>query len=76
VERFSDGSRRVTYINEVTGASESEVTTQELFALERRGISSDGKVERVLSATGLRPSFLEKLRGRGVALPDSLFLVA
>ena len=74
VERFSDGSRGVTYINEVTGANESEVTTQELFALERRGVSSDGKVERVLSATGLRPSFLEKLRGRGVELPDSLFL--
>ena len=76
VERFSDGSRGVTHINEVTGASESEVTMQELFALERRGVSSDGRVERILSATGLRPSFLEKLRGRGIDPSDSLFVAA
>src|ERR1700745_150483 len=42
--RFSDGSRRVTGITEVTGMEGNIITLQDLFVFEKRGIDPDGRV--------------------------------
>jgi pilus assembly protein CpaF len=71
--RFSDGSRRVTGITEVTGMEGSIITLQDLFVFEKRGIDPDGKVIGRFAATGIRPKFYEKLVAAGIRLRTEIF---
>lgn len=71
--RFSDGSRRVTNITEVTGMEGEVVTLQDIFVFEKRGLTSDGKVTGRFGATGIRPKFYEKLLAAGIRLRPDLF---
>jgi pilus assembly protein CpaF len=71
--RFSDGSRRVTGITEVTGMEGSIITLQDLFVFEKRGIDPDGRVIGRFAATGIRPKFYEKLVSAGIRLRQDVF---
>ena len=71
--RFSDGSRRVTGITEVTGMEGSIITLQDLFVFEKRGIDADGRVIGRFAATGIRPKFYEKLVAAGIRLRQEIF---
>jgi pilus assembly protein CpaF len=73
VSRLSDGRRRVTSLQEVTGMEGEVVTMQEVFLFERHGIDEEGKVIGNIVATGLRPAFAEKLALSGIELPAELF---
>ena len=73
VSRLTDGSRRVTSVTEVTGMEGEIITMQEIYRFRRRGISSDGKVVGQFEATGVRPTFVERLQLAGVELPPHLF---
>ena len=73
LERLSDGTRKVTSLQEITGMESEVITMQEIFRLDRKGVEEDGTVIAELLATGIRPRFVEKLRQRGVQLPTSLF---
>jgi pilus assembly protein CpaF len=73
VSRFSDGKRRLTSLQEVTGMEGDIVTMQEIFKFERQGIDEDGGVIGTLTATGIRPSFAEKLRLAGIELEADIF---
>jgi pilus assembly protein CpaF len=58
--RFSDGSRRVTAITEVTGLDDNyEVTLRPIFEFVRTGTGEGGKVIGEYRATGYLPSFLD-----------------
>ena len=71
--RFSDGSRRVTGITEVTGMEGNIITLQDLFVFEKRGIDPDGRVIGRFAATGIRPKFYEKLVAAGIRLRTEIF---
>jgi pilus assembly protein CpaF len=71
--RFSDGTRRVVAISEVTGMEGSVVTLQDLYVFEKRGVDPDGKVIGRFAATGIRPKFYEKLLAGGIRLRANLF---
>ncbi len=71
--RFSDGSRRVTAITEVTGMEGNIVTLQDLYVFEKRGIDPDGKVIGRFAATGIRPKFYERLLAGGIRLRADIF---
>jgi len=71
--RFSDGSRRVTHITEITGMEVDIVSLQDVFLFEKQGLSPEGRVLGTFTATGIRPRFEEKLRSAGIALPANLF---
>jgi pilus assembly protein CpaF len=71
--RFSDGSRRVTHITEITGMEVDIVSMQDVFLFEKQGLSPEGRVVGTFTATGIRPRFEEKLRSAGIALPANLF---
>jgi pilus assembly protein CpaF len=71
--RFSDGSRRVVAISEVTGMEGSVVTLQDLYVFEKRGMDPDGKVVGRFAATGIRPKFYEKLLSSGIRLRADIF---
>lgn len=71
--RLSDGNRRITSIQEITGMEGEIVTMQEIFTYRQTGIDPNGKVTGYFQATGIRPKFADKLRTQGVILPDSMF---
>jgi pilus assembly protein CpaF len=71
-ERMRDGSRKVTYITEVSGMEGDVITTTDLFVFEQTGIEN-GKVLGHLRPTGLRPKFMEKIEAAGIHLPPSIF---
>jgi pilus assembly protein CpaF len=73
VSRMADGSRRITSITELTGMEGEIITMQELFKYHRRGIATDGTVIGGFEATGVRPTFADRLRLAGAELPPDLF---
>jgi len=73
VARLSDGARRVTQISEVTGVSDDMVTLQDIFVFDRLGIGTNGRVLGRFRATGLRPTFAERLKASGIQLPPNIF---
>lgn len=70
--RMRDGSRKVTFITEVSGMEGDVITTTDLFAFEQTGIEN-GKVIGRLRPTGLRPKFMDKLEAAGIHLPPKIF---
>src|SRR5229473_1480508 len=73
VARLSDGVRRVMQISEVTGVSDDMVTLQDIFVFDRLGIGTNGRVLGRFRATGLRPTFAERLKASGIQLPPNIF---
>ena len=71
--RLSDGTRKITSIQEVTGMEGETVTLQEIFVFKQTGVAPDGKVEGYFTATGVRSRFWERMLTRGVHLPESMF---
>ncbi len=71
--RLSDGSRKVMSIGEVLGVDRDRVEMRDLFALERTGVDSRGRVLGRFVATGSQPTFLDRLKAHGVRLPASIF---
>jgi pilus assembly protein CpaF len=65
VQRFRDGSRRITHVTEVVGMEGEVITLQDVFRY-------DHSLGRSI-ATGIRPEFTEQLHAVGVELPASLF---
>ena len=73
VSRLTDGKRKVTSIQEITGMEGDIVTMQEIFVFEQTGVAPDGIVLGSFRATGIRPRFIDRLRTRGVAISDDIF---
>jgi len=73
VNRLSDGSRRVTSVQEVSGLEGDVITLQEIFSFRQTGLTATGSVQGYFAATGVRPRVCELLASRGVRLPDNLF---
>ncbi|HEY3486853.1 MAG TPA: CpaF family protein, partial [Gammaproteobacteria bacterium] len=73
--RFSDGSRLITHISEVTGVEGSSGTIQmnDIFLYKQKGFDSNGKVKGEFVATGQVPHFYEELRERGIKVDMSVF---
>lgn len=71
--RLSDGRRKVTSIQEVTGMEGEMITLQEIFCFEQTGVAPDGTVLGRFRATGIRPRFADRLKARGAPLADYLF---
>lgn len=71
--RLSDGRRKITSIQEVTGMEGDMITLQEIFRFEQTGVAPDGTVLGRFRATGIRPHFAERLLARGAPLADYLF---
>ncbi len=71
--RFSDGSRRVTSICEVTGIEGSVVQLSEIFRFQQTGFDENGKVQGYYTPTGTLPEFYEQLRKRGIKVRLNIF---
>jgi pilus assembly protein CpaF len=73
IARLSDGSRRITQVSEVTGVSDGMVTLQDIFVFERLGIGPNNHVLGRFRATGVRPTFGERLKVSGIQLSPEIF---
>ena len=73
VARFTDGTRRVTHVTEITGMESEVVSLQDLFVFERQGVSAEGRVLGAFTASGIRPKFAERLKATGIELPTDMF---
>jgi pilus assembly protein CpaF len=73
ISRFSDGTRRITYMTEITGMEEDIVSMQDVFVFEKHGVSPDGRTIGAFTATGIRPKFADRLKASGINVPGSWF---
>jgi len=73
LSRLSDGSRRLVEFAEVTGMEGTTITTQTIFKFEQRGVDN-GKVMGEFVATGVMPSFIDRLERYGFRIPNTHFL--
>ena len=71
--RFSDGTRKVTKISEITGMEGNTIVMQDIFYYDQKGIDADGKVVGEFKSSGIRPKFAERLRLSGFDLPPGIF---
>ena len=71
--RFSCGSRRITYITEVTGIERDVVQMQDVFTFRQDGFDADGRIRGHFVATGHIPQFYEDLIKRGIEVDTSIF---
>ncbi|HVL50591.1 MAG TPA: CpaF family protein [Actinomycetota bacterium] len=74
IDRFGDGSRRVTHISEVQGMEGDVITLQDIFRFNfAEGGTQSARSSGRLRPTGLRPKVVEKLQEAGVSVPPKLF---
>ena len=71
LERQTDGSRKVTSVQEIQGMEGDTILLQEVFRF-RPQLTAEGRQVGQMEATGLRPKFLEKLKSHGVEVPAKI----
>jgi len=71
--RLSDGSRKLTSLQEITGMEGEIITLQEIFSFEQTGLTEDRRVKGKFTATGVRPKFSEKFKALGIELSPEIF---
>ena len=72
VDRFMDGSRRVSKICEVTGMEGDVVTMSDIFVFRQERLDGNRIVGR-LTPTGIRPRLLDQLKRYDIELPVTTF---
>ena len=73
IARLSDGTRKLISLQEVVGMEGDLITLQELFVFQQTGLDENRKVRGRFKATGVRPTFFERIAAKGVTLPADLF---
>jgi pilus assembly protein CpaF len=73
ISRFSDGTRKVSKITEVSGLEGDRITLQDLFEFVQTGIDDNGRVLGAVKPTGAVPTFIEEIAVRGIRFDRSIF---
>src|SRR5262245_27354104 len=71
--RLQGGPRKITHITEVLNMEQDTVIMQDIFLFMQDGIDENGRAHGHFEATGVRPSFMQRLEQGGVRLPANLF---
>ncbi len=74
LNRFPDGTRKVTQVTEVIGMEGDVITTTDLFLFKQTGVNPKGQPVGSFQPTGLRPMFMNKITNVGFQLPPYLFI--
>ncbi len=72
-QRITGGPRKITSVTEVTGMEGDVVTMQDIFNFEQQGIDNSGRAYGQIVATGIRPTFLDRLKHSGCDISPGLF---
>ncbi len=73
LSRFSDGSRKVTYITEMHGQKDGEIQSTDLFRYVQTGVDENGKVQGVFAPTGELPTFFDEFQSKGQPVDKNIF---
>ena len=73
VNRLQGGLRKVTAITEIVGMEQDTIVMQDIYTYVKTGINEAGRAVGRFEASGIRPSFMERLESSGVRLPASAF---
>ncbi len=71
--RLQGGPRKVTSVTEVMGMEQEMIIMQDVFRFKQLGIDQNGRAYGQFEATGVRPSFVNRLEAAGIKLPSNLF---
>src|SRR5438046_7876566 len=71
--RLQGGPRKITSITEVMGMEQDMIIMQEIFKYKQLGVDQNGRTYGQFEATGVRPSFVNRLESSGIKLPSNLF---
>jgi pilus assembly protein CpaF len=71
--RLQGGPRKVTSITEVMSMEQDIIIMQDIFRYKQIGIDQNGRAYGQFEATGVRPSFMQRLEASGLKLPTNLF---
>jgi pilus assembly protein CpaF len=71
--RLADGSRKITHITEVQRLEREVIQLQDIFTFVEEPRNGDERIRGRFAKTGQIPTFLPKLRQRGVDLPVDMF---
>jgi pilus assembly protein CpaF len=71
--RLQGGPRKITHITEVVGMEQDTIVMQDIYHYRQEGIDENGRAHGKFEATGIRPSFMDRLEQAGVRLPASAF---
>jgi septum site-determining protein MinD len=71
--RLSDGSRKITYITEVTGMQGDVISLQDIFVYKQEGMDKKRKIIGRFVPTGFIPKFVEEMEAKGMKISRSLF---
>ncbi len=74
LSRFSDGSRKVTYITEMHGQKDGMIQSTDLFRYVQTGVDENGKVQGMFAPTGKLPTFFGDFKAKGVPVEEDVFL--
>jgi len=72
-QRLTGGPRKIVSVTEVTGMEGETITMQDIFSFEQKGISTEGKAYGQFVATGIRPSFVDRLSAAGCKIDPDMF---
>jgi len=71
--RLQGGPRKITHITEVVGMEQETIVMQDIYHYSQEGINEAGRAYGRFEATGIRPTFMDRLEQAGVRLPASAF---
>lgn len=71
--RFNCGSRKITYITEVSGIEGGTIQLQDLFVYKKTGYDSDARIKGYFMAQDAIPSFYQDLMDSGISLRTDYF---
>ena len=71
--RLQGGPRKITSITEVMNMEQDVIIMQEIFRFKQLGIDQNGRAYGQFEATGVRPTFVNRLESKGIKLPSNLF---
>src|SRR3954452_25217204 len=71
--RLQGGPRKVTSLTEVMNMEQDVIIMQEVFRYRQLGIDQNGRAFGQFEASGVRPSFVNRLESKGIKLPSNMF---
>src|SRR5262249_13686043 len=71
--RLQGGPRKITQITEVMNMEQDMIIMQDIFRYKQLGIDQNGRAFGQFEATGVRPTFVQRLEASGIKLPSNLF---
>ncbi len=75
ISRCADGSRKIIAITEVGTIQGDYPTLAEIFEFKQTGFDKNRKVLGVFQFKGTVPRFVQKLKDKGVVIPNELFAI-